>query len=1580
MTTEPDDFEEQLNAERERRLAAKNAIPQESVVQPSQEGAPQVETPPDDFEFQLELEKERRRRLKAKTETQVPNQAQDTQEKAGWFERTRKGVATGREQEARAAHRDLQTIDDLIHGREPEIYEPEKYKELGWDVDSISEATGRLATDLYAGMVPAQAAGIAGASAGTAAGGPWGGIAGGVLGSGASYGAYYGGRQFAQAYQEARRLGQSHDEAMTHAKESGTAAGIFAAALGPIGRYGAANGIVKNVVKQVGANVAAAEVSNTAQNLIAKKNIDPAREPFEGAGRAAIEGTIIGGTNVAVNRALMPPNIPKGAGQKGPPPSGPTSVPTVNEPHPTGGAPHEAAKTGKPTTVAEAEAHVRTAGEQWLDADHAYDANPNEHTLAAKQAAEVNWQEAKKVKEGFESGKPAATEVVESKPIEEQAHKETDALAPIQEKKRMRTNLEAANDYLTETINEYNKNPTDENHAQRIIAEHDVANAKMDDMLNSDIKKIDAELDALQAEKHKAWDAVIDNHQKQYPDLPLTNDEFTQRLRKKYDESMPGLGEVIDEALTGNVSDRLAKSLNYQTDQLKKKYDPLIEHKKNERLKAINALESYRKSQPTEDQMRRDIAKKKHALKQTVSQTGASGAGGQPPNQPPTGGTGSPPGGPIGPQQPPRSKPRTMDEMHQKLVGNQEETPKPGWLQRTKQNISNFRKLNLSESAMLDRFAPIRKVESALGIEEGKGTAYRGARFAANMSGPLEMIYEKGGFKFDPKTRTLDIDTTKPGLMQIFKSAANEKELNHLLTYAVAKRIRTQKLIEQGKEQNLTHADVDYIIKEGDKNKKIVDAYKQLQDSNNQLVDFAQATEIITPEYANELRAGGDYTPLYRKLGIEPYQPPANKSIKSPNKLAGQKLKIKALKGEKKMWAVLDANGNEIGRRPTPKQARDLAADHQDSTVSNEYVGDATQDIAQNILSNVNSFVPAGIRNAVAIDALRKAAMTPKATKVRRKDAYDAYGNIKKDVVQVRSHGKPAYYQVHDVELHKALTKSLGAPPNKSLPRKILEASRNLFSFVTVTNPATAIRIVARDLVQNEVAGKHAMGGIMGLLKELPVELAKAAAHATGWWSDPRQIKAVGMGATNQFFDTNPAVKTKEARDWLKRNAGGQIKRDWYWLPKKISNFIQHVLTVPLTANTMRKRTAALRAGEDVASANYHKLNYMDYNKQGAAEWVGWFRSMVSFLGSHASSFHTVGREMIRNKGFNRTTAKMMGVMAGSIWLTLHNMDEENDPDPANNINSVPNEIRNNYWLFDTYLAPFGIGKSRFENKESRWISWPKNWEIGQLAASLPENLVRQLKGEQDYKDTLAYLKWALMDQLTFDPVGNPIVKTAYEQVNDKKGFTGQPITPRGTETLEPFLQFDNKTSDTSKKVSEMLFPQLNVSPARIDHAVKGIFGALGEYGLMLTDIMVNDKSKGAKPDKGVNDAYIFNTFIKGTPFERTSYESQIYEMYRGTKKAYDTAEELAEQGREKELEEYWAKNEDTIGKHESINEVRETLKEIKDAMDIVRADPDLTGKEKKEQLDEIKQEKNQYLYEWHRDMKAEKEAAGRKK
>jgi hypothetical protein len=184
----------------------------------------------------------------------------------------------------------------------------------------------------------------------------------------------------------------------------------------------------------------------------------------------------------------------------------------------------------------------------------------------------------------------------------------------------------------------------------------------------------------------------------------------------------------------------------------------------------------------------------------------------------------------------------------------------------------------------------------------------------------------------------------------------------------------------------------------------------------------------------------------------------------------------------------------------------------------------------------------------------------------------------------------------------------------------------------------------------------------------------------------------------------------------------------------------------------------------------------------------------------------------------------------------------------------------------------------------------PRAFELGLIFSALPEMLMdawyRQEPDQvREYMGTFA--------RQTIPGVTPPPIKVAIEQAANRDLFWDTPIVPRGLEGKPAPEQFTEYTTRLARWFGE----RFKVSPARVDHAIRGIFGPVAGDVLDLTDVLGFGLGRGqTEREREASDwAIIGRAFKRG---------GELGGRTRSVEEFYDVLEEARIQSQSDRVEE----------------------------------------------------------------------------
>lgn len=899
-----------------------------------------------------------------------------------------------------------------------------------------------------------------------------------------------------------------------------------------------------------------------------------------------------------------------------------------------------------------------------------------------------------------------------------------------------------------------------------------------------------------------------------------------------------------------------------------------------------------------------------------------------------------------------KSIPATREELtriEQKIFENAETPPiEKGIIQSAK----DLAKKNISQAGLFDRFDPLKKLgQQATGaLRESENKPYRMARFSDHMTGMLEAAFEHGTPVWDANEQVLTLAPQSKGLKQILAPVFKSPELfKDFQTYAYAKRVGAQELIGRGKEKNISLSDMRKALELENTHPEFKQAFDEYQKYNKSILDVMQNTGLIN-EKQRATWSDMDYIPFYREM-------PQTLDGGGPRKggmattLAGQKPNLHELTGGKKRYGVFDKDNNLVLRTFDKEKAQSRASQLGEGS-SIETVGAPTKNIVENLFKNVGDIIPRAIRNAAAVENIKLGLDAGLIEPAQATSMRDRFGNLKGDIVSAYIDGEQKFFKVSDPQLYGALTSAVQGPAKMGPVMRGMNMAKNLFSRGVLLDPQVAVGIAAKDLILSKMMGKDPMPNMIQTVKNI----GKGIGHEFGK-PDPRAVEIMAMGGDTSFHRVNPEAMMKRVMADVQKADGQILGADYLKKPKEMLELVDKLTRGIELGNRFNKYDAAKKAGRTNPEAVFEAMDYMDYQMRGNGDLIPFLTNTVPFMASHLQGLHKLGREVAFNKGNNRT-AKMIATMGSFAAANafMNSLPDEDKEDAANGYQAQPDYLKNSSIMIDwhKYLGK----KAAKEAGLPRWALIPKPWEIGFLSMTLPEHFVQGIMGDKKLKDEAGEIARILGGQLSMNPVGNPLIKTGLEQYFNEQFFMGNTIVPRNREGVEPRLQYGPKTTQAAKDIGDIA----NVSPSRIEHAVRGIFGMVGMYPFMAYELL---KAENA-PDKDKAERYIFNKFVKGDIAENPAFQNEMYDLWKASEEAYRTFNVYKKDGEQELMDKYAKQKAPELARRKDINKIKKQVKGFNDEILTLRKNKELSSSEKKEKINTIMRQRNLLLKEMH--------------
>lgn len=373
-----------------------------------------------------------------------------------------------------------------------------------------------------------------------------------------------------------------------------------------------------------------------------------------------------------------------------------------------------------------------------------------------------------------------------------------------------------------------------------------------------------------------------------------------------------------------------------------------------------------------------------------------------------------------------------------------------------------------------------------------------------------------------------------------------------------------------------------------------------------------------------------------------------------------------------------------------------------------------------------------------------------------------------------------------------------------------------------------------------------------------------------------------------------------------------------------------------------------IKQGLSEMEATLATLESMNFSKRGISPSLFALSTMVPFMNAQIQGLNVMYKAFTGKMPFSeklKVKQKLMQramMMAAFSFIYASMMQDDEAYQNANDDEKYSN------WFVPN---PFGEGH----------IKIPIPFEMGLVFKAFPEALYNTVFGDEKLRDTasaIGKLAWNAI------PISGPQgVKPALEVFINYSFYTGRDIESPRLQQLEPSERYTERTSEIAKLVGGVLgnIPGIGeyLSPVKIEYLVRGYTGSVPLAVASLANPILRGGETGEQPDTrsfiGAETPLIGSFF---QPKDATGLINKAYKDMDDIIKAKETYKKMVEDGREDDAEKYLDANADVIGMASLAGKFRQQMGELTKQERMVRSDNSLTGKEKREQLDEIRQAK----------------------
>ena len=492
---------------------------------------------------------------------------------------------------------------------------------------------------------------------------------------------------------------------------------------------------------------------------------------------------------------------------------------------------------------------------------------------------------------------------------------------------------------------------------------------------------------------------------------------------------------------------------------------------------------------------------------------------------------------------------------------------------------------------------------------------------------------------------------------------------------------------------------------------------------------------------------------------------------------------------------------------------------------------------------------------------------------------------------------------------------------NTSLPNavKMLNVPANLLRKWVTRNPAYALRQVVRDPLNAVMVSGADTIPVVSSLKEIGKMVA-------GKSMGEQLLQSRGILGGQVLTGT-----TEDQRQIMLQIASG--KKGWdYYMAKADQLAIQGD-----AATRVVMYNSFIKQGLSEMEATLATLEAMNFSKRGISPSLFALSTMVPFMNAQIQGLNVLYQAFTGKMPFNeKLKVKQKLIQRGLMMMGFTMIYAALMSDDEAYANANMEERYGNWFVY----VPFA----------DEPIKVPIPFELGWLFKAAPEGVMNLLSRDDKARDVAGALgKMAWQSVPISMPQG---IKPALELALNQSFYTGRAIENDRLQQFEPGERYTERTSEVAKAIGKAL----NISPVKIEYAIKGYTGSLPIAAASLANPILRSGETGEQPEGRASEMPLIGTFFQ--PKDAGGLVTKAYKDMEEINTMKQTYKKMEAEGRTAEADAYLDANADTISMASLAGAFRQRMGELTKQERQVRADPSLSAKEKREMLDELKQQK----------------------
>jgi hypothetical protein len=354
----------------------------------------------------------------------------------------------------------------------------------------------------------------------------------------------------------------------------------------------------------------------------------------------------------------------------------------------------------------------------------------------------------------------------------------------------------------------------------------------------------------------------------------------------------------------------------------------------------------------------------------------------------------------------------------------------------------------------------------------------------------------------------------------------------------------------------------------------------------------------------------------------------------------------------------------------------------------------------------------------------------------------------------------------------------------------------------------------------------------------------------------------------------------------------------------------------------------------------------MNFSRRGLSPSILFLNSMIPFLSANVQGIDVLYRAFKGQMGYSERLKIQEKLWKRGAFMALATaayaiaMDDEEAYE-----NARPSERYGNW-----FVPLPGINDP---------VRIPIPFELGLIFKALPEAALRYANSDEKGSEVLRDMKDMLFRSLPGDiPLA---AKPALEVMSNYSFFTNSAVVGARLSGLDKAEQYTDKTPELLRSLGA-----LGISPAQAEYLVRGYTGSLGIGLLGLTDAVFSPAKMAERVAMGeAKDFPFLGRLIQ--PSDSANMIDKAYQGVEDARTAQRTYNNMMAEGRVEDADKYLTGVMDDIMLASAAGTFTQIMGELAKLERIIKASTDMDPKEKKQQLEDLRQNRIEYASEFRK-------------